>query len=158
MTLRLQVRGLLSKSVEAFKIKKRRHTHEHRNPQLHQCGSSRSCCRGRHSQPLPFPYSTSSRLKYLIDSSEREFMLIRCAFKGGYSAVETTLGVFTCASRNFLTRIRHDQGIFCLRSAVTSCAFALCLPDHGQAERFDCGKSNRRLEFERSGQNSYRLH
>src|SRR5438046_9507494 len=39
-----------------------------------------------------FHYSTLSRLKYLMGSSESKFMLIRYAFKGGYSAVETTLG------------------------------------------------------------------
>jgi len=38
-------------------------------------------------QPLPFPYSTSFRPKYLIDSPECKFILLRCAFKGGYSAV-----------------------------------------------------------------------
>src|SRR5207249_499112 len=38
-------------------------------------------------QPLPFPYSNLFRPKNLIDSPECKFSLLRCAFKGGYSAV-----------------------------------------------------------------------
>jgi hypothetical protein len=35
-------------------------------------------------QPLPFPFSTSFRPKYLIDSPQGKFILFRCAFKGAF--------------------------------------------------------------------------
>ena len=78
MTLRLQVRGLLSKSVESFKNKEK--------GGIPMSTGTLNCISavllalavvaGIRSLYL-FHYSTLSRLKYLIGSSESKFMLIR---------------------------------------------------------------------------------
>jgi hypothetical protein len=70
----------------------------------------------------PTVVAGSSRLKYLIDSPESKFILIRCTFKAGYSAVLTRLGDIRALNKSAYEKNADYTCLVALVSFVVGCS------------------------------------